>query len=31
MTDSPTSLTYPSIVARDSVQLAFLIAAMNDL
>jgi len=31
MTDLPTSLTYSSVVARDSVQLAFLIAALNDL
>ena len=31
MTDPPTSLTYSSVVARDSVRLAFLIAAMNDL
>ncbi len=31
MTDLPTSLTYSSVVSRDSVRLAFLIAALNDL
>ena len=31
VTDPPTSITYSSIVARDSVRLAFLIAALNDL
>jgi hypothetical protein len=31
MTDPPTSLTYSSVVSRDSVRLAFLIAALNDL
>ncbi len=29
--DPPTSITYSSVVARDSVCLAFLIAAFNDL
>ncbi len=29
MTDTPTSLTYSSVVSRDSVKLAFLIAALN--
>ena len=31
MTETPSCLTYSSVVARDSVRLAFLIAAMNDL
>ena len=31
MTDPPTHMTYSSVVARDSVRLAFLIAALNDL
>jgi hypothetical protein len=31
MTDPPTSMTYSSVVSRDSVRIAFLIAAMNDL
>ncbi len=31
VTDPPTSITYSSIVAHDSVRLAFLIAALNDL
>jgi len=31
MTDPPTCLTYSSVVSRDSVRLAFLIAALNDL
>jgi len=31
VTDPPTSITYSSVVARDSVRLAFLIAALNDL
>ena len=31
MTDTPTNLTYASVVARDSVRLAFLIAALNDI
>ncbi len=30
-TDPPTSLTYSSVVSRDSVCIAFLIAALNDL
>ena len=29
-TDPPTSLTYSSVVARDSVRIGFLIAALND-
>jgi hypothetical protein len=29
--DPPTSMTYSSVMSRDSVQLAFLIAALNDL
>ncbi len=31
VTNPPTSITYSSIVARDSVRLAFLIAALNEL
>jgi hypothetical protein len=31
VTDPPSSITYSSVVARDSVCLAFLIAALNDL
>jgi hypothetical protein len=30
-TEAPSSLTYSSVVSRDSVQIAFLIAALNDL
>jgi hypothetical protein len=28
---APSSMTYSSIVSRDSIRLAFLIAALNDL
>jgi hypothetical protein len=31
MTDAPVNITYSSIVAQDSVHLAFLIAALNDI
>lgn len=31
MTETPTSLTYSSVVSRDSVRVAFLYAALNDL
>ena len=31
MTDPPSSITYASVVSRESVRLAFLIAALNDL
>ena len=31
MTEAPTSLTYTSVVSRDSVKIAFLIAALNDI
>ena len=31
MTDTPGSITYSSVVSRDSVRLAFLIAGLNDL
>ena len=31
MTETPTSITYSSVVSRDSVQIAFLIAALNDI
>ena len=30
-TEAPASITYSSVVSRDSVKLAFLIAALNDL
>jgi hypothetical protein len=30
-TDPPSSITYSSVVTRDSVRIAFLIAALNDL
>ena len=31
LTDTPSCMTYSSVVSRDSVRLAFLIAALNDL
>jgi len=31
MTDPPTVLTYSSVVSRESVRIAFLVAALNDL
>ena len=31
LTDAPTSLTYSSVVGRDSVKIAFMLAAHNDL
>lgn len=31
LTDPPSTVTYSSVVSRDSVRLAFLIAALNDL
>ena len=31
MTDTPSSITYSSMVSRDSVCIAFLVAALNDL
>ena len=31
MTEKPSSITYSSVVSRDSVRLAFLIAGLNDL
>mmetsp|Transcript_6957 Transcript_6957/g.15347 ORF Transcript_6957/g.15347 Transcript_6957/m.15347 type:complete len:588 (-) Transcript_6957:1134-2897(-) len=31
MTDTPSSLTYSSVVSRDSVKIAFLITALNDI
>lgn len=31
LTDPPTSLTYASVVSRDSVRIGFLVAALNDL
>ena len=30
-TDTPSSITYSSVVSRDSVRIAFLVAALNDL
>ena len=30
-TDAPSSITYSSVISRDSVRIAFLIAALNDL
>jgi len=30
-TEPPASITYSSVVARDSVRIAFMIAALNDL
>ena len=30
-TDAPTTITYSSVVSRDSVRIAFLLAALNDL
>ena len=31
MTEAPTSITYSSIVSRDSIKIAFLLAALNDI
>ena len=31
MTEAPNSLTYSSVVSRESVKIAFLVAALNDL
>ena len=31
MTEAPSSITYSTVVSRDSVRIAFLIAALNDL
>ena len=31
LTDNPSSLTYASVVSRESVRIAFLLAALNDL
>jgi len=31
LTDAPQSITYSSVVTRDSIRIAFLIAALNDL
>ena len=31
LTDPPTAMTYASVVSRDSVRIAFLLAALNDL
>ena len=31
MTEAPNSLTYSSVVSRESIKIAFLVAALNDL
>jgi len=31
MTNPPSSITYSSVVSRDSVRIAFLLAALNDI
>ncbi len=31
LTEPPASITYSSVVSRDSVRIAFLLAALNDL
>ena len=31
LTDPPSSITYASVVSRESVRIAFLLAALNDL
>ena len=31
MTDAPGSITYSSVVSRDSIRIAFLVASLNDL
>ena len=31
MTETPATLTYLSVVSRDSVQIALTVAALNDL
>jgi hypothetical protein len=31
LTEAPGSITYASVVSRDSIRLAFLIAGLNDL
>jgi len=31
MTDPPSTLTYSSVISRDSIRLAFLIAALNGI
>ena len=31
MTEPPASITYSSVVSQDSVQIAFMLAALNDL
>ena len=31
MTEAPVALCYSSVVSRDSVRIAFLVAALNDL
>lgn len=31
MTNPPTSLTYSSVISRESVRISFLLAALNDI
>jgi hypothetical protein len=31
MTETPESITYSSVVSRDSIRIAFLIAGLNDM
>jgi hypothetical protein len=31
MTETPESMTYSSVVLRDSIRIAFLVAGLNDL
>jgi hypothetical protein len=31
MTETPESMTYSSVVSRDSIRIAFLVAGLNDL
>ena len=31
LTDVPANMTYSSVVSRDTVQIGFLVAALNDL
>ena len=31
LTEPPVTLTYSSVVSRESVRIAFLVAALNDL
>jgi hypothetical protein len=31
LTETPTSITYSSVISRDSIRLAFVLATLNDL